>query len=157
MAGSQGARARRVAGRVQQVVAQALQSGQVKDPRLGFVTVTDARVTGDLREATVFWTVLGDEAEVVATEVALERATGMLRREVGAGLGVKHTPSLRFERDPVPDRAGGLDAALARAREADAELAARREGAVPVVDGDEVYGRGRRDGAGDEGVEDVDR
>jgi ribosome-binding factor A len=101
---------------------------QIKDPRLGMVTVTDTRVTGDLREATVFYTVYGDAAAVEDSAKALASATGVLRSAVGKQTGIKFVPTLTFVADHVPDTARELDAALERVRHADAELARIREG-----------------------------
>src|SRR6202020_1598817 len=98
------ARARKLNDRIAQIVAQMLEH-RIKDPRLGFVTVTEARGTGDLREATVYYTVLGSDEEVAGTAAALASATGLIRSEVGKQTGIKHTPSLSFVRDTVPDTA----------------------------------------------------
>jgi ribosome-binding factor A len=95
----------------------------VKDPRLGFVTVTDARVTGDLREATVFYTVYGDEAQRVATATALDKVRGLVRSEVGAQTGIKFTPSIAFVEDAVADGARHIETLLAEARAADRAVA----------------------------------
>ena len=122
------ARVRRLADRVKVIVAETLET-RVKDPRLGFVTITDARVTNDLREATVFYTVLGSEDERADTATALESAKGVLRTEVGRQTGVRHTPSLTFIADALPDNARHIDDLLARAAETDAAVAAAREGA----------------------------
>jgi ribosome-binding factor A len=122
------ARARKLAVRIRQIVSAAIES-QIKDPRLGMVTVTDARVTGDLREATVFYTVYGDEAAVADSAKALASATGVLRSTVGRQTGIKFVPTLAFVADVVPETARELDAALERVRHADAELAHLREGA----------------------------
>src|SRR5258705_13801008 len=92
------ARARKLADRIAQIVAEMLER-RIKDPRLGFVTVTEAKVTGDLREATVFYTVYGSEAELAGTAAALASATGLIRSEVGRQTGIKHTPSISFELD----------------------------------------------------------
>ncbi len=118
-------RVRRIADRIQVVVAQMLER-RVKDPRLGFVTITDVRVTGDSQQATVYYTVLGEDADLESTAEALESAKGLLRSEVGKQLGTRHVPSLTFVPDAVPETARKLDEVLARARELDAELAARR-------------------------------
>ncbi|WP_236239711.1 30S ribosome-binding factor RbfA [Streptomyces sp. CC228A] len=115
------ARARKLADRIQVVVAEMLR-GRIKDPRLGFVTVTDARVTGDLREATVFYTVYGDDEERAATAAALESAKGILRSEVGRQTGVKFTPTLTFVPDALPDNARTIEDLLDRARAMDAEV-----------------------------------
>jgi len=115
------ARARKLADRIRVVVAETLER-RIKDPRLGFVTITDARVTGDLREATVFYTVYGDETERSASAAALESAKGILRSEVGRQTGVRFTPTLAFVADAVPDNARHIDDLLAKARMADAEV-----------------------------------
>ncbi len=128
-------RARRLAERIKEIVASTLEF-EVKDPRLGFVTITDARVTPDLREATVFYTVLGDEAEQVATAVALESAKGVLRSAVGRQTGIKHTPSLEFIVDALPDTARHIDDLLRQAAAADAEVHARATGATYAGEAD---------------------
>ena len=92
------ARARKLADRISQIVAEMLER-RVKDPRLGFATVTEARLTNDLREATVYYTVLGTDAERADTAMALASATGIIRSEVGRQLGLRHTPSLAFVAD----------------------------------------------------------
>ena len=115
------ARARKLADRIRVVVAETLER-RIKDPRLGFVTITDTRVTGDLREATVFYTVYGDETERAASAAALESAKGVLRSEVGRQTGVRFTPSLSFVADAIPDTARHLDDLLVRARQQDAEV-----------------------------------
>ena len=122
------ARARKLAVRIRQIVSTAIES-QIKDPRLGMVTVTDARVTSDLREATVFYTVYGDPTQVEDSAKALSSATGVLRSTVGKQTGIKFVPTLTFVADHVPDTARELDEALERVRHADAELARAREGA----------------------------
>jgi ribosome-binding factor A len=122
------ARARKLAVRIRQIVSAAIEM-QIKDPRLGMVTVTDAKVTGDLREATVFYTVYGDETEIADSAKALTSATGILRATVGKQTGIKFVPTLTFVADIVPDTARELEEALERARHADAELARAREGA----------------------------
>ena len=126
--GSHEARVRRLADRVKVIVAETLET-RVKDPRLGFVTITDARVTNDLREATVFYTVLGSEQERADTAAALESAKGVLRTEVGRQTGVRHTPSLTFIADALPESARHIDDLLARAAQTDAAAAAAAQGA----------------------------
>ena len=115
------ARARKLADRIRVVVAETLER-RIKDPRLGFVTITDTRVTGDLREATIFYTVYGDETERAASAAALESAKGVLRTEVGRQTGVRFTPSLAFVADAIPDTARHLDDLLIKARQQDAEV-----------------------------------
>ena len=105
-------------------------SGAIKDPRLGFVTVTDVRLTGDSREATVFYTVLGGDADYAGTAAALQSATGLIRSQVGKQLGLKFTPTLAFIPDVVPESARQLDEALAAAREGDARVAQAAAGAT---------------------------
>lgn len=129
------ARARRLGERIMQIVAELLER-RIKDPRLGFVTITDARVTGDLREATVFYTVYGSAEEKAATAAALASATGLIRSEVGKQTGIRHTPSISFEEDRLPEGARTIEDLVARAREADAELAAARLGKLPAGDPD---------------------
>lgn len=121
-------RARRLADRIKEIVATTLDT-RVKDPRLGFVTVTDVRVTGDLQHATVFYTVFGDEAEREATAAALRSATGMLRSEVGRQVGVRLTPTLEFVADALPENAKSIEDLLVEARHRDADLARSKEGA----------------------------
>jgi len=129
------ARTRKLGERIAQIVAEMLEH-RIKDPRLGFVTITEARVTGDLREATVFYTVYGSDADQAGTAAALASATGVIRSEVGRQTGIKHTPSIAFQLDKVPDTAAAIEDAVARARAADAALAAARAGAVPAGDPD---------------------
>ena len=122
-------RVRKIADRIQVIVAEMLER-RIKDPRLGFVTVTDVRVTGDTQMATIFYTVLGqdgaeDEA-LAGTAVALESAKGLLRSEVAKQLGMRHAPSLTFVADALPENARHLDEVLAKARAQDEAVAARR-------------------------------
>ena len=98
------ARARKIADRIQRIVAEMLDR-RIKDPRLGFVTVTDARITADLRDATVYYTVFGTPEEKAASAAALESAKGVIRSEVGRQTGIRHTPSLAFVIDEVQELA----------------------------------------------------
>lgn len=116
-------RATRLAERIQVIVAEMLDT-KVKDPRLGFVTVTAVRVTGDLQHASVFYTVLGDEEARAGTAAALESAKGLIRSEVGRQTGVRLTPTLEFLPDAVPETAAHIADALRVAREQDAAVAA---------------------------------
>jgi len=129
------ARARKLADLISQIVAEMLER-RIKDPRLGFVTVTEARLTNDLREATVYYTVYGSDQERADTAMALASATGIIRSEVGRQLGLRHTPSLAFVADVLPDTAQRIEELVTQARNADAELARSREGAVPAGDPD---------------------
>jgi ribosome-binding factor A len=129
------ARASRLGDRIAQIVAQMLET-RIKDPRLGFITVTEARLTNDLREATVFYTVFGSPEEQAATAAALASATGVIRSEVGRQTGLRHTPSLAFVADALPDNARHIEDLVDRARQADEKLAKVREGALPAGDPD---------------------
>ena len=133
------ARAKRLAKRISTIVASAIEY-EIKDPRLAGVTITDAKVTGDLHDATLYYTVLGrsltDEPDYAGVAAALESAKGVLRTKVGAGTGVKFTPTLAFIRDTVPDAAHRMEELLARARAADADVARIRAGATPAGDAD---------------------
>ncbi|MGY0003788.1 30S ribosome-binding factor RbfA [Micromonospora sp. I033] len=115
------AKVRRHAERIRELVASVVRS-QIKDPRLGMITITDARITADLRDATVFYTVLGDAAAQASTAAALESAKGMLRSTVGKALGLRHSPTLTFVLDDVQDQVKHIDDLLAAARNADAEV-----------------------------------
>jgi ribosome-binding factor A len=129
------ARARKLAVRIREIVAAALEN-QIKDPRLGMVTITDARITPDLRDATVFYTVYGDTEEQAASAVALQSATGILRSTVGRLTGVKFTPTLTFTPDQVPDTAKHINDLLARAHEVDERVRSVAASAQPAGDPD---------------------
>jgi ribosome-binding factor A len=122
-------RVRKVADRIQVVVAEMLER-RIKDPRLGFVTITDVRVSGDTQQASVFYTVLGEEEQVAASAAALESARGLIRAEVGRQLGMRHVPTLEFIHDALPDSARHIDELLERARQSDAAVAASAAGAT---------------------------
>ena len=144
------ARARKLADRIKVVVAETLEM-RVKDPRLGFITITDVRMTGDLQQATVFYTVFGDDAEQVGTAAALESAKGVLRSEVGKQTGVRHTPSLTFVADAVPETAAHIEDLLAKVAAADAEVHRAAAGATYAGEPD-PYKKPREDD-GDEAEE----
>jgi ribosome-binding factor A len=129
------ARARKIADRTKVVVAEFLEH-RVKDERLGFVTITDVRVTGDLQHATVFYTSYGSDEERAATAEALESARGKIRSAVGRALGIRLTPSLEFVPDALPEGAAHLEDVLVATRAADAEIARTREGAAYAGDAD---------------------
>ena len=122
-------RVRKIADRIQVIVAEMLER-RIKDPRLGFVTITDVRVSGDSQQATIFYTVLDasadDDTARAATAAALESAKGLLRSEVAKQLGMRHAPTLTFIHDALPESARHLDEVLARARQQDETLAAER-------------------------------
>jgi ribosome-binding factor A len=143
------ARARKLADRIKVVVAEMLET-RVKDPRLGFVTITDARVTNDLQQATVFYTVFGDDAEKADTAAALESARGVLRSEVGRQTGVRHTPSLTFVADAVPENAAHIEDLLAKVAAADAEVHRAAAGATYAGDADPYKAPRAEDVEGDD-------
>ncbi len=118
-------RVRKIADRIQVIVAEMLER-RIKDPRLGFVTITDVRVTGDSQQATIFYTVLGAEQDRADTAVALESAKGVLRSEVAKQLGMRLAPTLAFVHDALPEEARALDEVLARAKAQDDAVAAAR-------------------------------
>ncbi len=128
-------RVRKIADRIQVIVAEMLER-RIKDPRLGFVTITDVRVSGDSQQATVFYTVLGAEAEVAASAAALESARGLIRSEVAKQLSMRHAPSLSFIHDALPENARHLDELLSKARQSDEQVAAASAGATYAGDAD---------------------
>ncbi|KAB1142072.1 30S ribosome-binding factor RbfA [Streptomyces luteolifulvus] len=139
------ARAKRLADLIREVVAQKLQRG-IKDPRLGsHVTITDTRVTGDLREATVFYTVYGDDEERAAAAAGLESAKGILRSEVGRAAGVKFTPTLAFVADALPDTARTIEDLLDKARQSDEKVREASAGAAYAGDADPYRKPGSED------------
>ena len=131
------ARARRLSKRIQEIVASAIER-ETKDRRLEFVTITDCRVTGDLHDATVFYTVRGrtldEEPDYESAAAALEKAKGQLRSLVGRGTGVRYTPTLAFEVDTVPEISAHLEELLDKTRARDAELAEQARNAKPAGD-----------------------
>jgi ribosome-binding factor A len=128
-------RVRKVADRIRVVVAEMLER-RIKDARLGFVTITDVRVTGDTQHASIFYTVLGDDAQRAATTAALESAKGLIRSEVGKQLGMRHTPTLEFIPDALPESAAHIDDLLDKARRSDAAVAAAAASATYAGDAD---------------------
>lgn len=128
-------RAGKVAERIQQIIAKRIEKG-LRDPRLGFVTITDVRVTGDLQHASIFYTVYGDEQEQADSAAALKAATGMFRTEVGKQLGTRLTPTLEFIHDELPESAQHLSDLLAEAKRRDEEAAALAAGATYAGDAD---------------------
>jgi ribosome-binding factor A len=121
--------------RVREIVASVVEH-QVKDERLGMVTITDCRMTPDLHEATVFWTVWGDDVQRAASAAALESAKGVVRSAVGRATGLKHTPSIEFVLDAVPENAKAIEELLARARDEDERVHHLAESATPAGDPD---------------------
>ncbi|WEG07775.1 30S ribosome-binding factor RbfA [Microbacterium horticulturae] len=125
----------RLADRIRVLIAQRLEKG-LRDPRLGFVTITDVKVTGDLQHASVFYTVLGDEKERTDTADALKAATGMLRSEVGRQLQIRLTPTLEFIPDAIPENAGHIEDLLREAHERDQHVAGLAAGAAYAGEAD---------------------
>ncbi|MFG2086637.1 MULTISPECIES: 30S ribosome-binding factor RbfA [unclassified Spirillospora] len=149
------ARARKLADRIQQIVAEMLER-RIKDPRLGFVTVTDTRITNDLRDATVYYTVYGSDGERAETAAALESAKGVIRSEVGKQTGVRHTPSITFVMDSLMENVAHIDDLLAKARARDAEVARAAQGASPAGDANPYREAEAEAGDDDVAGEDVD-
>jgi len=125
----------RLADQIKVIVAEMLER-RIKDPRLGFVTVTDVRLTGDTHDATVFYTVLGSEDEHARTAAALRSATGLIRSQVGQQLGLKFTPTIEFVPDAVPENARQIEDLLAQARSIDAQVAEQAAGAAYAGEAD---------------------
>ncbi|WP_136053632.1 30S ribosome-binding factor RbfA [Microbacterium sp. K24] len=130
-----GERQARLADRIRVILAERLEKG-LRDPRLGFVTLTDCRVSGDLQHASVFYTVLGTEEERIASGEALASATGMLRSEVGRQLSTRLVPTLEFIPDALPENADHIGALLRQAQERDAEVAKLASSASHAGDAD---------------------
>ena len=148
-------RVRKIADRIHVIVAEMLER-RIKDPRLGFLTVTDVRLTGDSQQATIFYTVLGEEDELANTAAALESAKGLLRSEVAKQLGMRQAPSLTFIHDALPENARHLDEVLAKARESDDAVAAARAGAVHAGESD-PYRKPREDELGADAADEGDK
>jgi ribosome-binding factor A len=144
------ARARRLAKRISEIVASTIER-EIKDPGLAGVTIVDAKMSGDLHDATLYYTVMGlsldDEPDFAGAAAALERAKGVLRTKVGAGTGVRFTPTLTFTRDTVSDSVQRMEELVARARAADADVARAREGAEPAGEADPYRVTGANDEA----------
>ncbi|MFL0411444.1 30S ribosome-binding factor RbfA [Microbacterium paludicola] len=125
----------RLSDRIRVILAERLDKG-LRDPRLGFVTITEVRVTGDLQHASVFYTVYGSDEERESSAAALKAATGMLRTEVGRQLNTRLTPTLEFIPDALPETAGHLDDLLRQARERDEAVAGMAAAAQYAGDAD---------------------
>jgi ribosome-binding factor A len=136
-------RSRKIADRIQVIVAEMLER-RIKDPRLGFVTVTDVRVSGDNQQASVFYTVFGEGDDLTGTAAALESAKGLIRSEVAKQLAMRHAPTLEFHHDALPESARHLDEVLAKARQLDDEVAAVAAGATYAA-GEDPYKKPRED------------
>lgn len=129
------ARARKMADRIKVIVAKRLERG-IRDPRLGFVTITDVKVTGDLQHASIFYTVYGSDEERADSALALKAATGMMRSEVGKNITARLTPSIEFIADAVPENAKLIEDLLATAHARDTEVGALAQDAQYAGDAD---------------------
>jgi len=116
------ARARKLAERIKVLVAEALERA-VKDPDLGFVTITEVKVTPDLQHASIFYTVYGSAEEKKRSAEIIEKNRGLVRREVGHNLSIRLTPTIRFIPDEIPETAAAMNDLLAEARARDAQVA----------------------------------
>ena len=130
-----GQRTQQLADRIKVIVASMLER-RIKDPRLGFVTITDVRLTGDNQNASIFYTVMGGQEAIDGSTAALRSASGLIRSEVGKQLGLRHTPTIEFFLDAVPETAQQIEDLLAKARESDESVAARAAGAQFAGDED---------------------
>ena len=140
-------RARKMADLIRQILAGRLQRG-LRDPRMGFVTITDVQVTGDLQHASVFYTVLGDDQERLDSQRALKAATGMLRTEVGKNITARLTPSLEFILDGIPENASAITDLLREASDRDAETERQAKTAEYAGDADTYKSPAEEDGRG---------
>ncbi|MDO4928467.1 MAG: 30S ribosome-binding factor RbfA [Corynebacterium sp.] len=131
------ARAGRMAKRIQSIVATELERN-TKDRRLELVTITDTRMTGDLHDASIYYTVRGrtldERPDVEGVAQALEKRKGYLRKVVGDHLHVRFTPTLTFIHDTMPESSAHMEELLAKARQRDAETSAQRAHATPAGD-----------------------
>jgi ribosome-binding factor A len=143
-----GQRTQQLADRIKVIVASMLER-RIKDPRLGFVTLTDVRLTGDNQNASIFYTVMGGQEAIDSTGAALRSATGVIRSEVGKQLGLRHTPTIEFFLDAVPESARQIEDLLTKARESDEAVAAQAAGAHYAGDED-PYKKPKDDDADDE-------
>jgi ribosome-binding factor A len=115
------ARASKMADRIKVIVAKRLERG-LRDPRLGFVTITDVKVTGDLQHASIFYTVYGTDEERADSAAALKAATGLMRNEVGKNITARLTPSIEFIADAIPENAKLIEDLLREAHDRDTEV-----------------------------------
>jgi ribosome-binding factor A len=116
------ARARKLAERIKVLVAEALERA-VKDPDLGFVTITEVKVTPDLQHASIFYTVYGTPAEKKRSAEIIDKNRGLVRREVGHNLSIRLTPTIEFIPDEIPETAAAMNDLLAEARARDEQVA----------------------------------
>ena len=144
-----GQRTQQLADRIRVIVASMLER-RIKDPRLGFVTLTDVRLTGDNQNASIFYTVMGGQEAIDSTAAALRSATGVIRSEVGKQLGLRHTPTIEFFLDAVPESARQIEDLLTKAREADEAVATQAAGAQYAGEADPYKKPHEDDDADDE-------
>jgi ribosome-binding factor A len=144
-----GQRTQQLADRIRVIVASMLER-RIKDPRLGFVTLTDVRLTGDNQNASIFYTVMGGQEAIDSTAAALRSATGVIRSEVGKQLGLRHTPTIEFFLDAVPESARQIEDLLTKAREADEAVAEQAAGAQYAGEADPYKKPHEDDDADDE-------
>jgi ribosome-binding factor A len=145
----QGDRAAKMADRIREIVAKRIERG-LRDPRLGFVTITDVRMTGDLQHASIFYTVYGTDEERADSAAALKAATGMFRTEVGKNITARLTPTLEFIADAIPENAAAIDSLLREAAQRDADAQATAASAQYAGDADPYVKPRERDDEGDE-------
>jgi len=126
-------RAARIAARIHQDVGMILLS-DLRDPRLELVTITRAEVSDDLRHATVFFSVLGDEAKRRTAERGLASARGLIRSRVAQGLGLREAPEIHFQYDPSIEKAFEISKLIDQVA---AELPERQAEAQPPDEEDE--------------------
>lgn len=115
------ARARKLAERIKVLAAEALERA-VKDPDLGFVTITEVKVTPDLQHSTIFYTVYGSAEDKARSTEILERNRGKIRGEIGRQLSIRLTPTVEFIMDEVPELAAHMNDLLSEAKARDAEV-----------------------------------
>src|SRR5881398_3453256 len=121
---------------VQQLLAERFARG-MRDPRIGLVTITGVKMSPDLREARVYWTVHGDAEQRKHTAKGLENARGFLRREIGAELKLRLTPTLHFTYDEAIDRGERIEQLIRQVHEErDGSAGARAEAEARSTDED---------------------
>lgn len=104
-------RANRVAEQIKIEISDII-NNKIKDPRIGFLTITDVEVTGDLQQAKIFFTVLGDEEEREETLLGLNKANGFIRSEIGRRIRLRKVPEITFEYDVAHEYGNHIDALL---------------------------------------------
>jgi ribosome-binding factor A len=124
-----------VAGQIKTIAARML-SQRIQDPRLGFLTITDVRLSKDWHRCELFYTVLGDAAAWAASAEALESAKGQIRTQVSRQLRLRFAPELVFLPDAMPEQSGHIEQLLEAVSQADAKLADLAQGAAFAGDPD---------------------